>query len=132
MPGAKAKTDGFVDLFWPGMLLVEQKSRGKNLDAALTQALSYFPGIPERDLPQIVIVIVCDFARFRVHRLTTSETIEFALKDLHKHIKPLFLDELWAEFEKVKKNKNKLFEFHKRLRTDKPKKKQRTKTTVTE
>jgi hypothetical protein len=85
LPGLKAKTDGFVDLFWPGMLLVEQKSRGKNLDAALTQALSYFPGILERDLPQIVIV--CDFARFRVHRLTTGETVEFALKDLHKHIK---------------------------------------------
>ncbi|MDD2918492.1 DNA methyltransferase [Rhodoferax sp.] len=85
LPGLKAKTDGFVDLFWPGMLLVEQKSRGKNLDAALTQALSYFPGIAERDLPQLVIV--CDFARFRVHRLTTNETFEFALKDLHKHIK---------------------------------------------
>jgi hypothetical protein len=64
---------------------VEQKSRGKNLDAALTQALSYFPGIAERDLPQIIIV--CDFARFRVHRLATNETIEFALKDLYKHIK---------------------------------------------
>lgn len=85
LPGVKAKTDGFVDLFWPGMLLVEQKSRGKNLDAALTQALSYFPGIAERDLPQLVIV--CDFARFRVHRLTTNETIEFDLKDLHKNIK---------------------------------------------
>ena len=85
LPGAKAKTDGFVDLFWPGMLLVEQKSRGKNLDAALTQALSYFPGLAERDLPQVVIV--CDFARFRVHRLATGETIEFLLKDLHKHIK---------------------------------------------
>ncbi len=88
LPGLKAKTDGFVDLFWPGMLLVEQKSRGKNLDAALTQALSYFPGIAERDLPQIIIV--CDFARFRVHKLTgdnKGETIEFALKDLHKHIK---------------------------------------------
>ena len=85
LPGLKAKTDGFVDLFWPGMLLVEQKSRGKNLDAALTQALSYFPGIAERDLPQLVIV--CDFARFHVHRLTTNETFEFALKDLHKHIK---------------------------------------------
>ncbi|WP_296446798.1 DNA methyltransferase [Rhodoferax sp. UBA5149] len=85
LPGIKAKTDGFVDLFWPGMLLVEQKSRGKNLDAALTQALSYFPGILERDLPQIIIV--CDFARFRVHRLTTGETIEFAIKDLHKHIR---------------------------------------------
>ena len=85
LPGAKAKTDGFVDLFWPGMLLVEQKSRGKNLDAALEQALSYFPGIAERDLPQLVIV--CDFARFRVHKLASGETIEFALKDLHKHIK---------------------------------------------
>jgi len=85
LPGAQARTDGFVDLFWPGMLLVEQKSRGKNLDVALTQALSYFPGIAERDLPQIVIV--CDFSRFRVHRLATGETIEFALKDLHKHIK---------------------------------------------
>ncbi|MFZ3141327.1 class I SAM-dependent DNA methyltransferase [Polaromonas sp.] len=85
LPGAHARTDGFVDLFWPGMLLVEQKSRGKNLDAALAQALSYFPGIAERDLPQIVIV--CDFARFRVHKLATGETIEFALKDLHKHIK---------------------------------------------
>lgn len=81
----QARVDGFIDLFWPGMLLVEQKSRGKKLDAALTQALSYFPGIAERDLPQIVIV--CDFARFRVHRLATNETIEFALKDLHKHIK---------------------------------------------
>lgn len=85
LPGLKAKTDGFVDLFWPGMLLVEQKSRGKNLDAALTQALSYFPGIAERDLPQLVIV--CDFARFRVHKLASGETVEFALKDLHKHIK---------------------------------------------
>ncbi|MCF8208976.1 MAG: N-6 DNA methylase [Rhodoferax sp.] len=85
LPGLKARTDGFVDLFWPGMLLVEQKSRGKNLDVALTQALSYLPGITERDLPQLVIV--CDFARFRVHRLTTNETFEFALNDLHKHIK---------------------------------------------
>lgn len=26
--------DGFIDLFWPGMLLAEHKSRGKNLDSA--------------------------------------------------------------------------------------------------
>lgn len=80
---------GFVDLFWPGMLLVEHKSRGKDLDRAFQQALDYFPGLPERDLPQLIIV--CDFARFRVHRLATNgkdgETIEFALQDLHKHIK---------------------------------------------
>jgi hypothetical protein len=48
---------GFVDLFWPGMLLVEQKSLDKNLDTAFQQALDYFPGIAERDLPQIIIVV---------------------------------------------------------------------------
>ena len=63
------------------MPLVEQKSRGKDLDAALTQALSYFPGLAERDLPQIIIV--CDFARFRVHKLTGDK----GLKD----IGPLFM-----------------------------------------
>src|SRR5574343_1464519 len=76
---------GFVDLFWPGMLLVEQKSRGKSLDAAFAQALDYFPGILDRDLPQIIIV--CDFARFRVRRLATGETVEFELQHLHKHVK---------------------------------------------
>ena len=72
LDGNSAKVDGFVDLFWPGMLLVEQKSRGKDLNKALSQALEYFPGIAERDLPQIVIV--CDFARFRVHKLASGET----------------------------------------------------------
>jgi hypothetical protein len=76
---------GYVDLFWPGMLLVEQKSRGRSLDAAFSQALGYFPGIAERDLPQIIIV--CDFARFRVHHLATGRTTEFALHDLHKHVR---------------------------------------------
>ena len=32
---------GFVDLFWPGMLLVEHKSLGKNLDDAVDQAVVY-------------------------------------------------------------------------------------------
>jgi len=76
---------GFVDLFWPGVLLVEQKSRGKSLDRAFAQALDYFPGIKERDLPRYVVV--SDFARFRLHDLTTGATHEFALADLHKHVR---------------------------------------------
>ena len=36
-------------------------------------------------------------------------------KNILKLIKPLFLDELWAEFEKVKISAKKLAEFHKRL-----------------
>lgn len=34
-----------------------------------------------------------------------------------KLIKPLFLDALWEEFGKVKNNKNRLFEFHRKLRS---------------
>ena len=37
-------------------------------------------------------------------------------ENILKLIKPLFLDELWAEFDKCKNNRNKLFEFHKKLR----------------
>lgn len=33
---------GFIDLFWKGVLLVEQKSAGRNLTPAKAQALDYF------------------------------------------------------------------------------------------
>jgi type I restriction-modification system DNA methylase subunit len=38
-------------------------------------------------------------------------------KNILKLIKPLFVDDLWAEFESVKYSKNKLTEFHKKLST---------------
>jgi len=38
-------------------------------------------------------------------------------ENILKLIGPLFLDALWEEFHRVKSNKNKLFEFHKKLRT---------------
>src|SRR5688500_3211011 len=38
---------GFIDLFWKGVLLVEQKSAGRNLKRAKTQALDYFPGLKD-------------------------------------------------------------------------------------
>jgi len=38
-------------------------------------------------------------------------------ENILKLIGPLFLDELRAEFQRVRNNKNKLFEFHKKLRT---------------
>ena len=55
--------------------------------------------------------IMDDKARRNLGAHYTSE------ENILKLIKPLFLDELWAEFEKIKKNKNRLFEFHKKLRT---------------
>lgn len=76
---------GFIDLFWPGTLLVEHKSRGKSLERAHDQALDYFPGLKERDLPRYVLVT--DFARMRLQDLERGEETEFALADLPRHIK---------------------------------------------
>lgn len=36
---------GFIDLLWKGVLLVEHKSRGKDLERAARQAFDYFPGL---------------------------------------------------------------------------------------
>lgn len=76
---------GFIDLFWKGVLLIEHKSRGKSLDKAYTQALDYFAGISERDLPKYVLV--SDFASFRLYDLEENQQYEFPLKELHKNIK---------------------------------------------
>lgn len=76
---------GFIDLFWRGTLIAEHKSRGLDLDTAYRQALDYFEGIAERDLPQYIIV--SDFARMRLYDLDSSNQTQFDLKDLYKHIK---------------------------------------------
>lgn len=81
------KIDGntkFVDLLWKGTLLVEHKSKGKNLDRAYDQATNYFKGIKDRDLPQYVLV--SDFARFKVYDLDNDTIHQFNLEDLHKNV----------------------------------------------
>ena len=45
-------TSGFIDLFWPGVLLVEQKSAGRDLAAARDQAGTYFDALPDLDRPR--------------------------------------------------------------------------------
>jgi hypothetical protein len=71
---------GFIDLFWPGMLLVEQKGAGKDLDKATFQALDYLPGLKDHELPKLIVM--CDFQRFRGRVLATGEEFEFNLEDL--------------------------------------------------
>lgn len=40
-------SQGFVDCFWPGTILVEMKSKGKDLDAAYVQAMDYVRALPD-------------------------------------------------------------------------------------
>lgn len=76
---------GFIDLFWKGTLLVEHKSKGKNLDAAFEQATDYFHGIKEHELPKYVLV--SDFENFRLYDLDEKKDHEFRIEDFHKNIK---------------------------------------------
>jgi len=80
---------GYIDLLWKGVLLVEHKSAGKDLDRARIQALDYFPGIKDRDLPRFVVV--SDFQRIRLYDLEPpdgeSGLLEFPLGDLYKHVR---------------------------------------------
>lgn len=75
---------GFIDLFWKGKLLVEQKSAGRDLARARTQALDYFPGLKDHELPRYILV--CDFQTFHLTDLDTREEVRFALADLPAHV----------------------------------------------
>ncbi len=76
---------GFIDLFWPGKLLAEQKSAGRDLTKAQVQARGYLHSMPDHDLP--VGIVVSDFATFEYVDLATDEVTAFPLVDLPKHIK---------------------------------------------
>jgi hypothetical protein len=75
---------GFIDLLWKGTLLVEHKSRGRDLDRAGQQARDYFPGLKDHELPKYILV--SDFARFRLYDLDEGTEHEFGLAQLHEHL----------------------------------------------
>jgi len=72
--------DGYIDMLWKGTLLVEMKSRGRNLDKAFEQAKEYLQNLPQHELPRYILV--SDFDVFRLTDLDENTTSEFHLKDL--------------------------------------------------
>ena len=75
---------GFIDLFWPSVLLVEQKSAGRDLKAAYEQAGEYFDALPEGERPRYILV--SDFRTFELHDLDEREVVAFPLTDLPAHV----------------------------------------------
>jgi hypothetical protein len=81
--------DGYIDLLWKGTILIEMKSKGKNLDKAFTQAKDYLHGLKQHELPKYILI--SDFENFRLYDLEDNTepgiTIaEFKLKDLVKNV----------------------------------------------
>jgi len=71
---------GFIDLFWPGKLIVEHKSLGKSLESAFDQAIGYTFGLKNSELP--TYIITSDFRRFRLENLESSKVYEFKIEEL--------------------------------------------------
>jgi len=72
-------------LFWKGTLLVEHKSKGKNLDKAFEQATDYFPGLKEHELPKYILV--SDFERIKLFDLDERTEHEFHISEFYKNVK---------------------------------------------
>ena len=77
-------SSGYIDLFWPGELIVEQKSAGRDLDKAYGQAGEYFDALPEHERPRYILV--SDFQTFDLYDLSERSKVSFALKDLPGHV----------------------------------------------
>jgi len=92
---------GRIDLFWPGIVLVEHKSLGEDLGKAESQAFSYLQDLAREgrtnECPRYIML--SDFARIAFYDLEPEEqkdlplfagrrvsALEFPLADFHKHI----------------------------------------------
>ena len=75
---------GFIDFLWKSNILIEFKSRGKDLEKAHQQAKDYFPGLKDNELPKFILV--CDFERFRLYDLEETTTVEFKLAELVNNV----------------------------------------------
>ena len=76
--------DGYIDLLWKGTILIEMKSRGKNLDRAYQQAIDYTHGLKQHELPKYILV--SDFENFRLFDLEEEKHVEFKLNDLVNNV----------------------------------------------
>ena len=75
---------GYIDLFWPGVLLVEQKSSGRNLKRAYSQASEYFDALPERERPRYLLV--SDFQSFELYDRDEARELAFTLDEFPNHV----------------------------------------------
>jgi hypothetical protein len=74
----------FIDVLWPGIVLVEHKSAGESLDKAEQQARDYLISLEAAKRPPVIIL--SDFAKFRIIEVLAGKSMEFALSDLPQNV----------------------------------------------
>jgi len=76
---------GYIDLFWPGTLLVEQKSADRDLKKAREQATDYFISLKEKEKPRFILL--SDFQNFELLDLEENEEFHFRLDQLSENVR---------------------------------------------
>lgn len=74
----------FIDVLWGGVLLIEHKSSGEDLDKAESQARDYLKSLDANLRPPVFLV--SDFKTIRIIDLLDGTNIEFSLDDLPDHL----------------------------------------------
>ena len=74
------ENDGYIDLFWKATIIVEMKSRGKDLEKAFQQAKDYLYNIPQYELPRYILV--SDFNQFHLYHLEENTKHIFLISEL--------------------------------------------------
>ena len=75
---------GYIDLFWPHVLLVEHKSTGYDLKKAMEQAEEYFVSLRDSERPRYLLA--CDFQWFYLVDIEKGEDYRFELHELPERI----------------------------------------------
>jgi type I restriction-modification system DNA methylase subunit len=79
-----SESAGYIDLLWPGMLLVEMKSRGENLEKAYNQAKEYCHGLADYNYPKFILI--CDFNTFHLYD-ENADRHDFTLSEVLKNVR---------------------------------------------
>ena len=83
---------GYIDLFWPGVVIGEAKKPGVDLQVAVDQARDYLLGGTITPSEQPRYILASDFERLRLVRLGSAEQrfdIEFPLAEVTEHVDEL-------------------------------------------
>lgn len=76
-------SSGYIDMLWPGTLLVEMKSRGQDLQKAYEQAIAYCHGLKNHELP--TLILISDFHYFHVYH-QNGDIVKFELPQLVEYV----------------------------------------------
>lgn len=78
-------SNGYIDLFWKGYILIEMKTPGKDRKKAFEQAKTYANALSNSDMPKGILI--CDFCNFDYYNLEkNAECTSFTLGDSPDYI----------------------------------------------